>query len=183
MAPVRQDDPIIISSDDDEHGPAESKPATSPADPAQTKATATNANSFLSERAQLEAARLARLKRMRESKPKPPDNPFVSSDEDDGAPPAKKSKHSGCISYHAPRAASSGAPVRVNTAVGPGRMANEKGADAAAQDTLFWTGELRQTANMHVDKARDTRPVFKLADILGKVSELHTSSRLLLNHY
>lgn len=34
---------------------------------------------------------------------------------------------------------------------------------------FFWDGELRQTANAHADRYKDTRPVFRLHDILGEV--------------
>ena len=41
---------------------------------------------------------------------------------------------------------------------------------------LFWDGELRQTANAHVDRQRDNRPVFRLSEIISPV-------RLITNMY
>ena len=151
----------------------------------------TTDNTFLSERAQLEAARLARLKRMRESdkneepapkvKSKPSlDDPFVSEDEDEvQRPPAKRSKHSayGTAKDRADKLSSSVykksmPPTAQPTASGSrlAAAANMNHVETSAENNLFWTGELRQTANIHVDRERDARPVFRLHDILGNVS-------------
>lgn len=194
-----KDDPIIISSDEDEapatlhvnqrHGSSPS-PSPAPNNIANSKeiSTVATANAFLSERASLEAARLARLKRMRESNPgserqqKPNskrrlDVPFVSSDEDvEQGPPGKKFRlsESAYSKGHANASSSSkyatqprGQP---NASLSRLAGATDEQVEAASENELFWAGELRQTANKHVDKAKDKRPVFRLHDILGNVS-------------
>lgn len=197
-----KDDPIIISSDEDEapatlhvnqrHGSSPS-PSPAPNNIANSKeistvaTTVVTANAFLSERASLEAARLARLKRMRESNPvserqqKPNskrrlDDPFVSSDEDvEKGPPGKKSRLSeSAYSKGNANASSSKSATQPrgqpNASLSRLAGATDEQAEAASENDLFWAGELRQTANKHVDKAKDKRPVFRLHDILGNVS-------------
>ncbi|KAF8513970.1 tyrosyl-DNA phosphodiesterase-domain-containing protein [Gautieria morchelliformis] len=200
-----KDDPIVVSSDDDEpHRVARPKPhlGTSSTQSRETMnlrvtedvpmIAPTTSNSFLSERAQLEAARLARLKRMRGSEPLTEtrknvtshhslDDPFVSSDEDEvPGPPAKKSRL--CVAAtsngHA-KTASSRASLKPAPTVQP-RPSGSRLADAingrqvatSVESDVYWTGELRQTANMQVPSSKDTRPIFRLHDILGNKSEL-----------
>jgi tyrosyl-DNA phosphodiesterase 1 len=151
----------------------------------------TTTNSFLSERAQLEAARLARLKRMRGSEPPTEtrknvvshhslDDPFMSSDEGEvQGPPAKKSRL--CVAATSngyAKAASSSASLKplppiVQPVPSGSRLAdaiNGKQVATSVESDVYWTGELRQTANMHVPSSKDTRPTFRLHDILGNVS-------------
>ena len=160
--------------------------STAPPADINTIAVATD-NTFLSERAQLEAARLARLKRMRESEqtaePRPKvkskpstSDPFMSSDEDEmQGPPAKRSKLSAYKSHVNHPSSESKKPM-LSTAqpkASGSRLAGTKDTkdmETSAESDLFWKGELRQTANMHVDRAKDGRPVFRLHDILGNVS-------------
>ena len=40
---------------------------------------------------------------------------------------------------------------------------------SANQPPMFWKGEIRQTANMHVDPKKDTKPTFRLSEIIGEV--------------
>ena len=107
---------------------------------------------FLSQRAQLEKERLERQKRMRAQGTLPPE---------DAEPPAKRA-NTGTDSS----AASSNAKGKGRE---PGKIEVAKSANTStyARETLFWDGELRQTANMHV---KDTKPVFRLSEVLGKVS-------------
>lgn len=120
----------------------------SPDPPFTASAVATHASSsFLAERAQLEQQRLARLKRSR-----------GESDSPRMGPPSKRqgsSRETSC---------------RPTSEAGP----SQKEKDAVDQEPeVFWDGELRQTANMHVDvvhNGMDGKPVFRLSQIIGDVS-------------
>ncbi|EPQ56055.1 phospholipase D/nuclease [Gloeophyllum trabeum ATCC 11539] len=101
-------------------------------------AQAASASSFLSERAQLEKARLERQKRLRGDTGSAEGEGSPSSS---SAPPAKSATG---MAYTAP----------------------------SGSEPLFWDGELRQTANKHVDPKKDTQPTFRLSEIIGKKSEL-----------
>jgi tyrosyl-DNA phosphodiesterase-1 len=184
-------EPIVISSDEDESPASPSKPIKrneAPADSSQI-ITSEGTNQFLSERAQLEAARLARLnarnaaptteksnndtsassptqakhkqkrKRAATTRGRDPDDPFVSSASDSDSdvialPKNKKQKFSVNVSSNRNANASSSSSSRT---------ANEE------SEPMYWSGELRQTGNMYVDPEKDTRPVFRLHDILGNV--------------
>ncbi|KIJ43722.1 hypothetical protein M422DRAFT_30766 [Sphaerobolus stellatus SS14] len=170
------DEPIVISSDEEDDPPTARRPAKPASPPKHSTSAAAPppiavsqaTSSFLSERAQLEAARIERLKarqggtgpsnppakRQRERE-RDPDDPFVSSDSDVARPPAKKVKPA--------NAHASGSSSRLNTA-------NTNGT--GDEGPLFWDGELRQTANKYVDKEKDGRAVFRLSEILGKESDL-----------
>lgn len=105
-------------------------------------------SSFLRERAQLEQERLARLKRLRDE-PHPQEieppmkHPTLSSTEPSSAPASE---------------------------AGP----SQSGSRTVDEDVeVFWDGELRQTANAHVELGRngeDGRPIFRLSQIIGDVS-------------
>jgi tyrosyl-DNA phosphodiesterase-1 len=118
----------------------------------------------LSERAQMEQERLARLRQRR-----PDLVPDVTS-----APPMQ-SKRS--------RTASSGSDTEddeLQPATKRQRNphfntrssvdANTRRRSVPPQEPMFWDGELRQTANPLVEPAKDTRSVFRLSEIIGKVS-------------
>ncbi|KAI0262793.1 tyrosyl-DNA phosphodiesterase-domain-containing protein [Gloeopeniophorella convolvens] len=107
------------------------------------------ASSFLSERAQLEQARLARLKRLRDD-----------SEQQKSEEPLRKRQ--------TPSTASSRASSRTT--------ASEKGKGKAREEAdIFWDGELRQTANKHVEPRRngeDGTPIFRLSEIIGDTSQI-----------
>jgi tyrosyl-DNA phosphodiesterase-1 len=100
---------------------------------------------FLTERAQLEQERLARLKRLR-----------GDSSEDSHRtvpPPPKRST-----------------PSRTTNCASASQ--EEVVDDREEGEEVFWDGELRQTANKHVDPKRngeDGKPVFRLSQIIGDV--------------
>lgn len=106
-------------------------------------------SSFLKERAQLEQERLARLKRLR-------DEPHPHEIE----PPLKHPTLS---------AEPSSAPASEANS-------SQRGSRNGDEDVeVFWDGELRQTANAHVELGRngeDGRPIFRLSQIIGDVSRL-----------
>jgi tyrosyl-DNA phosphodiesterase 1 len=110
----------------------------------------------------LERERLARQKRLR-GDVNASTSVEDSEDEDNGAPPAKR---------HAPEfPPSSKRLVHVNPALASASSSASArlSTNATEKESLFWEGELRQTANPHVDPKKDTRPTFRLSEILGKV--------------
>jgi hypothetical protein len=116
--------------------------------------TAQPNSSFLRERGQLEQERLARLKRLCAS-----DEPHPQDTE----PPLKRPT---------PSREMSSAPA---SEAGP----SQRGSQAMDEDVeAFWDGELRQTANAHVELGRngeDGRPIFRLSQIIGDVSRFFYS--------
>ena len=109
-------------------------------------AAAQSSSAFLSERAQLEQERLARLKRLRGD----------SEDVHRAAPPPQKRPTTTTC-----------APASQD---GPKRKEAADDSETAAE--VFWDGELRQTANKHVEPRRngeDGKPVFRLSQIIGDV--------------
>ena len=115
--------------------------------------TAQSNSRFLRERAQLEQERLARLKRLRD-KPHPQDT----------EPPLKRPTPSREMSS---ASASEAGP-------------SQRGSQTVDEDVeVFWDGELRQTANAHVELGRngeDGRPIIRLSQIIGDVSWLFYST-------
>ena len=109
--------------------------------------TAQSNSIFLRERAQLEQERLTRLKRLRDEQ-----HP------QDTEPPLKRPT---------PSREMSSVPAME---VGP----SQSGSQTVDEDVeAFWDGELRQTANAHVELGRngeDGRPIFRLSQIIGDVS-------------
>ncbi|KIJ27246.1 hypothetical protein M422DRAFT_236189 [Sphaerobolus stellatus SS14] len=171
------DDPIVISDDEDEDTQARFASnkfsTTSKTKIKGSVSISPTATPFLSERAQLEAARIARLQQRNISSQRPPntsrtsskrnqfrdpDDPFESStseidedtedeDGDEKSSPAKKSRVSELDSKNV-----------------------SKSKDKS--QSLFWNGELRQTSNLHVDPRKDAKPIFSLPSILGDTSDL-----------
>ncbi|KAI0283544.1 tyrosyl-DNA phosphodiesterase-domain-containing protein [Russula brevipes] len=104
-------------------------------------------SSFLTERAQLEQQRLARLKRLHDG-PDPQTPP----------PPSKRP------------APSSWPPA---SEAGSSRRRGKETVDEGVE--TFWDGELRQTANKHVElghNGENGRPVFRLSQIIGDKSQI-----------
>jgi tyrosyl-DNA phosphodiesterase-1 len=144
--------------------------ASAPAPPAATPTTAP----FMSERAQMEQARLERLKRLR------PDLAAAAAMVTPvPAPAAKRARASAPPSSSGSETESDsgaeGAPPRQRQRVSPPGAAPEngkgKGKAGADDGVLFWDApELRQTANALVDRAKDTRPTWRLSEIIGPVS-------------
>ena len=150
--------------------------STLPHHPPQTAAPNTTAKpgGFLSERAQLERERLARQKRLRGDAddrnssrgPTPSTSTSTAdseSDDDESGRPAAKRQH-----LATPRQS------RILQQSGSKRSANvingsSKPGTSTNQPPMFWRGEIRQTANMHVDPKKDTNPTFRLSEIIGEV--------------
>ncbi|CAL1698618.1 unnamed protein product [Somion occarium] len=117
-----------------------------------------SSNAFPFDRAQLERERLERQKRLRpdlvEAQSKPQlDNEDEETDENVNMN-GRSAKSTRPTTEKAPRATTSGTQSREPT------------------DTYFWNGELRQTANKYVEPSKDTRPVFRLTDILAPRDEI-----------
>jgi len=113
---------------------------------ASAVATTHSSSSFLAERAQLEQQRLARLKRLR-----------GSTDSHITGPPSKR------------RASPRETNCTPAASAGPSRRENETVGQEAE---VFWDGELRQTANRHVEPGHngtDGEAVFRLSQIIGDV--------------
>jgi tyrosyl-DNA phosphodiesterase 1 len=108
-------------------------------------------SSFLAERAQLEQERLARLKRLHE--------PHLESTE-----PQPKRR----------------TPSRATSRAPPYQAVQSRGGKEATDEAteVFWDGELRQTANKHVEPGRngeDGTLVFRLSHIIGDVRPFASS--------
>lgn len=104
---------------------------------------------FISERAQMEKERLERQKRMRATGVLPPSSP--------------------------PQKTASSASATNGKEKGKGSMKLDvnpplKQNNTANGDGFFWDGEIRQTANMHVEKSKDTKPTFRFSELVGPVS-------------
>ena len=124
--------------------------------------------SFLNERAKMEKERLERqAKRLRE---KETSGSVGQSLEE---PPAKRPRPSASSSEE-PRKVSTAEKIRQAEASAnelAARMNFASGASTSSSsiNTMFWDGELRQTANRLVDKEKDKKPTFRISEIIGKV--------------
>ena len=121
--------------------------------------------SFLLDRAAMERERLARQKRLRPDIASTPAGKEVDDnedDEDEGDAPRSKRPRFSATDYT--RASSTLSTTRTDI----GTSASTSRA-AAPEEHLFWDGEMRQTANAHVDRMKDTKPVFRLTEIIAPV--------------
>ena len=141
--------------------------------------TSVNPSSFLSERAQLERERLARQKRLRggtdDCNPSRGPTPSTStadsedyeSDDNDLGKPAAKRQHlatprrTRILQRSKSKQSANAIDGSSKPSAGPSANTN--------QSRMFWRGEIRQTANMHVDPKKDTKPTFRLSEIVGEV--------------
>ncbi|PCH43297.1 phospholipase D/nuclease [Wolfiporia cocos MD-104 SS10] len=142
--------------------------ATSPAAMRPTSGAATR--SFLVDRAQLEKERLARQKRLR------PQVEMRDHDYDDDEVDGHKAKRqhvslSAAVRCTNKSASSSIASRNAPVASGSNVQISSK-STGTGDDGCFWDGELRQTANMHTVPAKDTRPTFRLTEILAPKDDI-----------
>jgi tyrosyl-DNA phosphodiesterase 1 len=158
-------------------------PTPSAPDTAASVQVAAPAAQFLSERAKLEKERLERQrKRKLEMGQKDDDSEYPESDTEVGRAskkPSTGSNNGGGSQAKAGAAGiwplpSTGAPSKVTSS------ANSNAKGKAKDDgsmKWYWDGEIRQTANMHVDKGEG----WKLSGIIGDVSSFlyHPCSLLL----
>lgn len=159
-------------------------PRTAPQPPIKEPAAPTassSATSFLSERAQLERERRERQKRLRPDIYSGGGQDADHSDEEVQEvqqPNAKRQRISsssvGARRANAPPSTLSStatSPTAASSrAAGPSAQHRPTQPAASVTPTLFFDGELRQTANKHVDPQKDRRPVFRLSEILAPVS-------------
>ncbi|TFK84746.1 phospholipase D/nuclease [Polyporus arcularius HHB13444] len=125
--------------------------------------TSNPAAAFLSERAKLEQERLERLKRTRPDIHRDTTAITVDSDSEDDIDEEERARSAKSTSTR--NAPSTSAAARARPAPATGRQTQAAGS-------IFWEGELRQTANMHVDKHKDTRPVFRLSEIISPKEDI-----------
>jgi hypothetical protein len=133
-------------------------------------------NNFLSERAQLEKERLARQKRLRgdtsdraSSRGPTPSTSTADSESDnnDLGKPASKRQH---LTTPRQRRTLQQSKSKESTRVINGTPKPSTSSNTSTnQPQMFWKGEIRQTANMHVDPQKDAKPTFRLSDIIGEV--------------
>lgn len=131
--------------------------------------TSSGSTTFLSERAQLEKARLARLKRYRSE-----------SDDHETAggwsqqPPVKRS-HISSVEPTDRRVnqlqSSSSISSNSSSSSIHGRLGSKTAGVQVVPviDQLFWDGELRPTANKHSQPREDGKATFRLSEVLGPV--------------
>lgn len=135
-------------------------PAPTPVTPMSHEAN----NPLLFDRKRLEEERLARQKRLRPEMHQSSINASEEEEDEDtddnasGRDSKRQRLSSTLSSAHRANASSSSIPP-----------ANAHTTESRG-DSFFWEGELRQTANRLVDPDKDTRPVFRLSEILGPVS-------------
>ncbi|OSD00730.1 phospholipase D/nuclease [Trametes coccinea BRFM310] len=138
------------------------------------------ATSFLSQRAQDERARLERLKRRRPDL-EPTTRPAQEDSDDEIVeiePPSAKRQHISSSSRGVARRANAYASASSSNPIpGPSTASNSglRRANASPSNDgsgFFWDGELRQTANAHVEPRKDTRPLFRLTNILAPNAEI-----------
>ncbi|KAL7278790.1 hypothetical protein ACG7TL_007799 [Trametes sanguinea] len=138
------------------------------------------ATSFLSQRAQDERARLERLKRRRPDL-EPTTRPAQEDSDDEIVeiePPSAKRQHLSSSSRGVARRANAYASASSSNPIpGPSTASNSglRRANASPSNDgsgFFWDGELRQTANAHVEPRKDTRPLFRLTNILAPNAEI-----------
>ncbi|THG97927.1 hypothetical protein EW026_g4163 [Hermanssonia centrifuga] len=127
---------------------------------------------FLFDRAQLERERLARQKRLRPDIVHNRGNEDEEDEEVEEQPNAKRQRFSPSLTS-AQRANMPSSSTRsvASTSVNTNLIA-QSGSAAGRSESLFWEGELRQTANKHVDLDKDVRPVFRLTEILAPRDEI-----------
>ncbi|KIO27808.1 hypothetical protein M407DRAFT_72614 [Tulasnella calospora MUT 4182] len=139
---------LSISSTSSTAGPSKIATAAATSQAAPTPSSGT-VSSFLADRAKMERERLARQKRLRPQVQQPEETESEEDDED--SPPAKRVK--------AEDGGSRAVPTHTPTPKQP---------VASSSESLLWEGEIRQTANRHVLPSKDTKPVWRLSEILGQ---------------
>ena len=147
-----------------------------------TSNTSAKSNNFLSERAQLEKERLARQKRLRGDAgdrnssrgPTPSTSTANSEDyESDGdglERPVVKRQH--LVSSRQNRSLQQSKSKGSANVISAPSKPTASSSVSTSQPQKFWRGEIRQTANMHVDSKKDTRPTFRLSEIVGEVRSI-----------
>ncbi|KAI0673243.1 phospholipase D/nuclease [Trametes maxima] len=144
-------------------------PSPKMASPAGNSSTAT---SFLSERAKMERERLERQKRRRPDIDSGANRPSHHSDdetEEQSSRTAKRQRVSSSLIVGSRRtnaSTSASSSYRPSISTSSTVASRPSGAAGNISRNIFWDGELRQTANKHVESHKDTRPVFRLSEII-----------------
>lgn len=152
-----------------------------PADPSskQSSEHASTGPSLLSERAQMEKARIERVKRFRRDA----GLNLVGKDEEvqRAQPPSKRQ----CLSSSSGVCANDKNCLPSSSASSGNASASYVAPNIPTIDQMFWNGEMRQTAVKHAEPRQDGKPNFRLTDLLGKVlvhfCGLHVNNMFLRN--
>lgn len=139
--------------------------------PNSSEVNSRSGSAFLADRAEMERQRLERQKRQRPDishtknviPKEEEDSDIVIDDDSDHVRETKRQRVSSSVPTARTNAPSSSQPSRSTTTGSRPPVGDNR-------EELFYEGELRQTANKHVDRAKDTRPVFRLTEILSPVS-------------
>ena len=159
--------PVDVKPENSEK-PTKTEPGTS--NPPPSVPTTVPQSGFPFDRAQLERERLARLKRLRPEQTNTDPGSQVKDERSAGETgnnrDSKRQRvlHPSSTVHRSDVSSSS----RTSTSAAPSASGSAK---KASNHNFYWDGELRQTANMHVDKLKDTRPVFTLTDTLAPVKD------------
>ena len=128
--------------------------------PAEVQGATTTRPAFLKDQAQMEKERLERLKRQqRDEQGSVTANPV--------SPPTKRQR----VSPPPPQIEARGERIAQGANVNSTKKNGKLRADdtSGTSSALSWDGELRQIANRLVDPDKDTRPTFRLSEIIGPV--------------
>ncbi|KLO16637.1 phospholipase D/nuclease [Schizopora paradoxa] len=140
--------------------PARARSISPPAPVLQPKPSAeagpSGTSSFLTERQRMEQERLERRKRLREA-----GDGALGGQDDSGQSAAKRARTS-------PPPRQQSGPVASSSS---GRTASSSQA-SSSNGGIFWDGELRQTANAHVDPSKDKKATFRFSDIVGPKADV-----------
>ncbi len=123
-------------------------PTLTPAPTTPLPTTTPLLSSFMSERAALEEARLQRQKRRQDQ-----------MNENKDSAPRKKQRVSPSLSEDSET-------VQVSTSTA---FSSSSKLASKSSEPLFWQGIIRQIANAHVDPRKDTKPTFRLSEIITSV--------------
>lgn len=129
-------------------------------------------HTFPFDRAQLERERLERLKRLRPDLAENPSSSNIKNERLDDEHDRERDVKRQRVSH--PSSAINRSDVSSSRAAP--RVSAGTSRTRGSEDNIYWSGEIRQTANKHVEKTKDTRPIFTLTDTIAPVSDSYTVS-------
>ncbi|KIJ61757.1 hypothetical protein HYDPIDRAFT_183128 [Hydnomerulius pinastri MD-312] len=133
--------------------------------------TTSGSPSFISERAQLEKERLARLKRLRGEN----DDDRDGLSEKSQQPPVKR-PHLSALQERTDKRTNQSTSTITSSSSSSSLVERPTtkiiNAKIPVVDQLFWDGELRPTANRHIEPRADGKATFRLTEVLGPRSDI-----------